>query len=121
MVTIPQHGKAGELFDMKAFFADIDRFFRVDAWKVRIEECLGDGAKEIEERLSSVATLTDGELRVTYQGIYQTIDGSFIALYQGKEQCRLVAIDSTDWDISGSLEFETHMKKKYGGHLTNET
>ena len=28
-------------------------------------------------------------------------------------ECRLVAIDSTDWDISGSPEFEIHMMKKY--------
>jgi hypothetical protein len=120
MITIPQHGKSGELFDMKAFFADIDNFFRVDAWRVKIEECLGEGAKNIEEKSAGTVVFSDTEFRTAYQRIYQTIDGYFVALYQGKELCQLTAIDSTDWDISGSSEFEAHMMKKYGGRLADE-
>lgn len=114
MITIPQHGKSGELFDINTFLADIDSFFRVDAWRVKVEECLGEGAIDIERKSAGSIVFSDTEFRTAYKPIYQTIDGSFVAFYQGIELCQLTAIDSTDWDISSSSEFEAYMMKKYG-------
>ena len=61
------------------------------------------------------STLISAEqLRVAYQGIYQTFDGSFVGLKSGKELFRLDAVDSSFWEVSGPMEFEAHMVQKYG-------
>ena len=121
MVSIPQHGPAGELNDIQTFLLDIDKFFVIDSWHVKVDECLGDGASYIEQVSAVEVHMTDSEFRTTYRGIYQTIDGSFVASSNGEEKCRLLAIDSTSWDVSGSDEFEDYMLRKYGGYrLSNE-
>lgn len=114
MITIPQHGSAGELFDMNLFLSDVDALTRVDSWLVTIQECQGEGALAFEERTKNQTKISDAEFRREYRGIYQTIDGSFTALFEEKEQCRLDAIDSSYWEIYGSPEFEAHMLGKYG-------
>lgn len=118
MVTIPQHGKAGELHDMRTFLADVDQFFVIEAWRVQVEECLGEGASSIEKRSGADATMSDREFRAAYEGIYQTIDGSFVGMQGGVQKCSLLAVDSTCWEISGSVEFERHMVSRYGSWPT---
>jgi hypothetical protein len=115
MISIPQHGPSGELYDLHEFFADIDVYFDVDAWHVRVEECLGEGAETMENRSVAGVRLEDSEFRAAYRGIYQTIDGEFSVFVRGAKVAFLRAIDSTSWDVEGSPEFERHMSKKYGG------
>lgn len=121
MIAIPQHGPSGELNDVQSFLYDVDKFFAIDSWRVKVDECLGEGASHIEQISANELEMSDAEFRITYRGIYQTIDGSFVALSNGEEKCRLLAIDSTSWDISSSDEFEDYMTRKYGGRrLSNE-
>ena len=115
MVSIPQHGPNGELNDIQTFLHDVDKFFVIDTWWVKVDECLGEGASYIEQISAIEAEMTNDEFRTAYRGIYQTIDGSFVALSNGEEKCRLLAIDSTSWDVSSSNEFEDYMLRKYGG------
>src|SRR5437868_4118847 len=114
MVRIRQHGATGELFDMSSFLGDVDAFFSIDAWKVHIFECMGQGCLEVEERTAEEPTLSDVEFRRMYSGIHQTIDGSFVGLTQGYEKCRLEAIDSSYWEVTGTPDFEAPMAKTYG-------
>jgi hypothetical protein len=116
MVVIRQHGSSGQLFDMHAFLRDVDKFFTVDEWRVKVDECVGDGALVIEQRTANEVTIDDSEFRQLYGAIRQTIDGEFVALSRGMEQCRLVAIDSSYWEVSGLEAFEDHMLRTYGAY-----
>jgi hypothetical protein len=117
MVTIRQHGDSGELFDLQAFAADLEPFRRsLDYWTVNIEECIGQAAPALVE-------LTSNSPRVSPQAfdglrglIDQTIDGEFVGYQDGREVVRLLAIDSSCWEISGPPEFETAMLTKYGAY-----
>ena len=120
MVSIPQHGPHGELHDLCVFFVDIDAYFTIDTWDIRVVECLGEGVEEIERRSASGLQIGDSEFREAYRGIYQTIDGQFSGLLQGTKVVYLAAIDSTSWDIEGTQEFEKHMVKKYGGYAAHD-
>nr|WP_315469623.1 hypothetical protein [uncultured Undibacterium sp.] len=113
-MIIRQHGSSGELFDMNTFLSDVDKFFQVDAWRVNIQDCLGEGASAIEEKIDKTVDFSDLEFRRIYQDVYQTIDGSFVALFREVEQCRLEVFDSSYWEVSGSPEFEHHMQSTYG-------
>ena len=114
MVTIRQHGEGHTLFDIVNFFADIDRFLRLDAWDINVYDCLGDGAMEIEERSACGLVLTDPAFRNLYRGIYQTIDGRFAGWSDGQMAIELKAVDSTFWEVSGPPDFEAHMLATYG-------
>lgn len=113
MVRIRQHGTQGELFDVAAFLADVDRFVAPDAWRIAVDECLGDRAPEIEQ-IAATTKLSDSEFRALYNGIHQTIDGRFAGFRTDELLCELVAVDSSYWEISGPGEFEAHMLKTYG-------
>ena len=118
MVLIRQHGSPGELFDMNTFFTDFESLRLIEEWQVSVQECLGEGALSIEKRSSQEAMLlTSRELRESYRGIYQTIDGSFVGISQGREHCRLEAIDSSFWEVSGSVELEAQMVERYGAYV----
>lgn len=121
MVLIRQHGNLGELFDMNTFFTDFEILRHIEEWKVSIQECLGEGALAIENRSSKEAILlTYQELREIYRGIYQTIDGSFVGIFQGLERCRFEAIDSSFWKVSGPVELESQMVEKYGAYVLED-
>ena len=113
MVTIPQHGPAGELYDMQSFLADVDSYFTIDAWRIRVQECLGEGADEVERASAAGLLMSDASFREAYSDLYQTIDGEFVALSRGAVCCTLQAVDSTSWDVSGTPDFEAHMRTKY--------
>jgi hypothetical protein len=49
-----------------------------------------------------------------YAGIFQTIDGEFVGFAQGLEVCRLLAVDSSYWEVTGSPAFEATMLRRYG-------
>lgn len=114
MVTIRQHGTNGELFDISSFFTDIDRFVQPDTWQITVNECMGGRALEIEQLSSSGLTLTDSSFRSLYRDIYQTIDGRFVGLSDGESVLELLAVDSSFWEVSGPLAFESHMLATYG-------
>jgi hypothetical protein len=114
MVQIRQHGPNGELFDITSFLGDIDHFFCVDQWRVRVWECVGKEAIQVEPLTAEEQTLSDRDFRAMYRGVHQTIDGSFVALAGGHERCRLEAVDSSFWEITATPEFEAHMMAKYG-------
>lgn len=114
MVTIRQHGGNGELFDISSFLPDIDRFVRLDAWRITIGQCTGERALEIEALSHSGCSLSDTAFRLLYRGIYQTIDGRFEGLSGGKKVIELVAVDSAFWEVTGPRAFESHMLARYG-------
>lgn len=114
MVIIRQHGSDGEIFDISAFLADVDRFVQPDTWHITVEQCLGDRALEIEQLSSFGLSIPDAEFRTLYRGIYQTIDGCFIGLAGGVRVVELSAFDSSFWEVAGSPEFESHMLENYG-------
>lgn len=114
MVTIPQHGSNGELFDISGFLPHIDNFVHLDTWHITIEQCLGDRAGEIERLSSSGYLLSDTAFRSLYNGIYQTIDGHFIGLSGGKPMIELLAFDSSFWEVAGPPPFESYMLATYG-------
>lgn len=117
MINIPQHGPKGELYDFNQFLEQIEELRAVPHWLVRIEECLGDGSSSMEEETfpaSKAFTATD--LRARYKGIYQTIDGEFVGVSGKSEVCRLLAIDSSYWEVSGSTALETLMAVRYGAY-----
>ena len=117
MICISQHGPAGTLFDLNAFLDDVAAFVDVDQWQVSVEQCLGENALRIEAQTFPEPALFDpAELRALYRGIYQTIDGLFTGLRDGRPQCELVAVDSSFWEVSGPPQFEAHMQHKYGLH-----
>jgi len=114
MVVIRQHGPNSELFDISCFLADVDRFVRPDAWHITIDQCMGDGALEIEQLTASGLSMPDAQFRALYRGIYQTIDGRFVGLAGGERVFELLAVDSSFWEVSGSPAFESHMLATYG-------
>ncbi len=93
MVRVRQHGEAGQLFDISAFLADVDRFFRPDSWQFSVESCLRSNALSIEETSYSGLSLSDVEFRSLYRGIYQTIDGRFSGFEQGQRLFELLAVE----------------------------
>jgi hypothetical protein len=114
MVTIPQHGSNNELFDISCFLADIDLFAKPDTWLISIDQCMGEGALEIEVPTGAGRSLSDSEFRVLYSGIYQTIDGHFVGLLRGERLFELRAVDSSFWEVAGPPAFESHMLATYG-------
>ncbi len=114
MVAIHQYGTNGELFDIANFLADVDRFAPPDTWHITIDRCMGERALEIEQITASGLSMSDGEFRSLYRGIYQTIDGHFVGLAGGERVFELFAVDSSFWEITGSPAFESHMLATYG-------
>ena len=114
MVKVRQHGSNNELFDISVFLSDIDELARPDTWHIRVDQCIGDRAAEIEQLSSTGYSLSDSAFRSLYQGIHQTIDGCFIGLVDGERLFELQAVDSTFWEVTGSPGFESHMLAKYG-------
>lgn len=120
MVVIQQHGPKGQLFDLNTFIAEISDLYKVEQWRIRIEECLGFGADEIEKSsFPQWIELDQENFKKLYDGIYQTIDGEFIGMADGHEFCRLLAVDSSYWEISGTPEFESKMLNRYGAYQKN--
>ncbi|HEX8609959.1 MAG TPA: hypothetical protein VF800_01555 [Telluria sp.] len=118
MVRIRQHGAGGELFDLNMLIADVDALIKVDEWQVSVSECLGDGAADVEALgVSRSGLIASEDLRNLYKHVYQTIDGEFTGLRAGKESCRLVAVDSSYWEVFGPSEFEAAVLLKYGPYV----
>lgn len=117
MVRIRQHGEEKKLFDIKQFMEDIDLHFNVDAWRIEIDWCQGENAKQIESVTEGGKEYTDQEFRELYSGIFQTIDGFFQLKVNESVVATLLAVDSSFWEIeSGNDRFEKHMLKKYGAY-----
>ncbi|TAG27837.1 MAG: hypothetical protein EAZ37_03740 [Burkholderiales bacterium] len=116
MVTIPQHGENGELYDLKAFVYDLAPFLSFESWSVRVDQCAGNAALAIEELTSSMPTISQQAFESLAVAIHQTIDGEFIAYRDNKEILRLVAVDSSFWEISGNEKIEKMMLEKYGAY-----
>ncbi|MBJ7575458.1 hypothetical protein [Luteimonas sp. MC1828] len=114
MVVIRQHGTNSELFDISRFLVDVDRFVQPDSWHITIDDCMGDRALEIEQLTAAGLSMSDGEFRELYSGIYQTIDGRFIGHAGGARVFELLAVDSSFWKVTGSPTFESHMLATYG-------
>jgi hypothetical protein len=114
MIQIRQHGDNEELFDMNLFKGDIEKFYAINEWEIQIEWCLGEKAQDIEQISTQPMRIKNQEFWRLYIGIHQTVDGSFSGLTNGVESCKLQAVDSSFWNISGSMEFEEHMQLTYG-------
>jgi hypothetical protein len=118
MVRIRQHGANGELIDLNTLIGDVDVLIPVDEWQVSVSDCLGDGAADVEALgVSRPGLVASKDLRALYEHVYQTIDGEFIGLRAGKECWRLVAVDSSYWEVFGRAEFEAAFLLKYGPYV----
>lgn len=117
MITIPQHGNKGELYDFNQFLEHIEELQAIVHWRIRIEECLGEGSVSIEdETYPKCRVFSAMDLRARYKDIYQTIDGEFVGLDGEGEVCRLIAVDSSYWEVSGSAALEKLMSDRYGAY-----
>lgn len=119
MIQIQQHGSNKELFDINVFKGDIEKFYSIEEWKIQIYWCSGERAQEIEQTSAQPMRIGNLHFWALYAGIYQTIDGVFSGLIGGLECCKLVAVDSSYWEVSGSAEFEEHMKSTYGLYVNS--
>lgn len=117
MVRIPQHRADRRLVDLRELLVEVERLCRVEQWRVRVQECLGEGSAEIERLGENAPALVDAQtLASLYEHIYQTIDGEFVGLAGGRQICRLVAVDSSFWEIEGRPELESALLAKYGSY-----
>ncbi|MCY1305370.1 hypothetical protein D9M71_351420 [compost metagenome] len=121
MITIRQHGDNGELFDMVIFKSDIEKFFTIEEWEIQVDWCLGELAQEIEKISAKPTRIKNLEFWQLYAGIHQTVDGCFSGLIKEIEYCKLQAVDSSFWNVSGSIEFEKHMENMYGPYAKPST
>lgn len=120
MVIIPQHGPNGTLFDFNTFVAEMKGLQKVEEWRFRIEWCIGVGADEIENLgFPEAMKMAASDFKAKYRNICQTVDGEFVGLVQGQEVCRLLAVDSSCWEVSGSEELENEMMNRYGLYQQN--
>lgn len=115
-VVIPQHSEdSKKLFDIVNFVVDIDLFFTVTDWEIFVDWCTGENSANIEKQSRNGVTLSNSAFREMYSGVTQTIDGEFLLKESELVVAKLVAIDSTCWDIESTHEgFIRHMKEKYG-------
>ena len=112
---IRQHGENGEHYDMSSFFEDFDRYFHVKRWQIQVDWCQGDGSSEIERQSENGLSIMDTEFRELYRNIYQTIDGEFQAFDGERRVARLLAIDSSYWEVeSDNQAFIDEMAAKCG-------
>ncbi|MDH5447163.1 MAG: hypothetical protein OEY52_16560 [Gammaproteobacteria bacterium] len=117
MICIRQHSEDNKLNDINQFLIDIDQYFKVESWIIEIDECLGDNATSIENESRGGKEFSDEIFRSRYKSIYQTIDGSFSIKENGHVVAKLLAVDSSSWDIeSSNPNFEKHMLSKYGAY-----
>lgn len=115
MIRIRQHGEDGNLFDIKCFLEDIDSYFDIDSWFINIDWCQGEKEREIEQESKGGKLYSDASFRKLYGGIFQTIDGTFELKSSDVIVVKLLADDSTYWEVESiNKDFETHMLKKYG-------
>ena len=95
MFQIPQHGKDHSINDLNDIIPFVEKHFHIDLWMIEVEECLGEGAIEVETKTRSGLSVTTDQLKVMYSGIFQTIDGVFTGFSDSEEVVNLIAIDST--------------------------
>jgi hypothetical protein len=119
MIKIPQHTESGRLNDLQRFLEDLDRFQRkVDYWLIELEEFIGEGSIAFEELSRGGAKLSPLGFSSLCQCINQTIDGVFSGFLGDREIIRLMAVDSSYWEITASPEFEDIMLNKYGPYIS---
>lgn len=118
MIQIPQHGAAGELFDMKTFIPWLEGRLSIETWEFSVQECVGDGFAEIEESSNSPWSGTHEQFKQRYQGIGQTIDGVFEA-YSSGGVLKLEVVDSSFWIVDGDFpEIEKEFSRTFGSYRT---
>ena len=112
---VNQHGKDGQLYDISELLAIADQFFNIEYWKIEVEWCQGENALEIAKRSSGGMELPDDKFRSMYTGVYQTIDGVFEAYDNDGLLARLVAVDSSFWEVSSNnTDFLTALEQEMG-------
>ena len=115
MVRIRQHGDNGELYDLNEFLKDIALLCPLDEWHVSVSECLGQCADDVEAiGASEPASISNDTLCTLYRNIYQTIDGEFVGFRSGNEILRLLAVDSSYWELTGPSDLEAALVRKCG-------
>lgn len=118
-VRIPQHSPENTLNDISCFLLDIDAFFLVDEWEFEVEWCMCDGTNELSKGEWEHTQVSNEDFRRVYRSTYQTIDGKFVLLSEGRCVATLEVFDSSFWDITSSPEFESYMLSKYGPYKFN--
>ena len=120
MIKIRQHGADNKLYDIMQFLEDIDQYFKVEMWQVQVDWCQGEDALKIEKETKDKKEYSDKEFRKMYAGIFQTIDGYFKLLAKNEVLAKIIAVDSSFWEIeSKNKKFLKHMLKKYGEYKYN--
>ena len=103
------------MYDIMQFLEDIDQYFQVEKWQIQIDWCQGDNSVNIEKETKNKKEYSDKEFRKIYSNIFQTIDGYFKLMAKNEVIAKLIAVDSSYWEIeSKNKKFLKHMSKKYG-------
>jgi hypothetical protein len=115
MIRIPQHRTDGKLNDLRSFIIDLEAFQReVGHWRVRVQDCIGESSLVLEELTAQTAKLSHKGFENLCYCIHQTVDGVFEGIVDDEVVVRLVAVDSTYWEISAPTELEQEILAKYG-------
>ena len=115
MIRIPQHRSDAKLNDLRSFIIDLEAFQReVDYWRVRIQDCIAESSLVLEELTAQTAKLSHKGFENMCYCIQQTVDGVFEGIVDDKVVVKLVAVDSTYWEISAPIELERQILAKYG-------
>ena len=102
MRVIRQHGEKSELFDINRFIPVLEEMLEIEAWKLNVGRCSGEGAAELEESALTFIELPHSVFKDKYKNIFQTIDGEFTI--QAKEGfVTLKAVDSTFWEVDSQI------------------
>lgn len=117
MIRIRQHGENGELYDMHNFIIDVCDHFEIKYWIIQIEECIGFESESMEKTYDNPRKYTSKGLVSLYSRTTQTIDGLLTAYEDGDPVVKLLAIDSSYWEVDSKNEqFVKYMESKYGAY-----
>ncbi len=115
MIQIRQHGESDQLYDMHTFINDVSDYFEVTHWIIQIEECIGFESESMEKTYKSPRKYSTKGLASLYSRTTQTVGGLLTAYEDKNPVVKLLAIDSSYWEVeSQNEEFLKYMKSKYG-------
>lgn len=117
MIRIRQHGNDGQLNDMHSFIGDVSGYFKITHWVIQIEECIGFESEVMESTYKTPKKYSSKGLASLYARTTQTIDGLITAYENENSAVRLLAVDSSYWEVdSQDFEFLKFMENKYGAY-----
>lgn len=114
MKRIRQHAENSQLNDIAAFITFLESKLDIISWDYSVDWCSGENASTIEASSPYPSHVSHKEFCHLYKSIFQTIDGEF-KIQTSKGYVRLLAVDSSFWEIESDIHgIEEAFEKKYG-------